>query len=150
MPGIIFALHLTPRVVLQEMGRRVFPTADGDPMQQWAMEELRRSSPPAVLEAVSAIGMFSSHRWVGEIDVPTAVVVTTQDRLVSPRRQRKLAEAIPDATVYEVAGDHAVCVVGAHRFVPVLISACRDVAGRAGLPAPSLPAGRLGARATHS
>jgi 3-oxoadipate enol-lactonase len=134
-PGIVFALRLTPRPFLRQVGRRIFDLDQSDPMQQWAMEELRRSSPQAMLEAVAAIGRFSSHQWVREIDVPTAVLVTTEDRLVAPRRQRKLADAIPDAVEYEVHGDHAVCVVGYRRFVPVLIEACQDVARRAGLGA---------------
>ena len=84
----------------------------------------------AVIEAAHAIGRFSSHEWAGEIDVPTAVVVTARDRLVPPSRQLKLAHAIPGATVHPVHGDHGACVVDAHRFVPVLVDACRSVASR--------------------
>jgi 3-oxoadipate enol-lactonase len=52
---------------------------------------------------------------------------------VSPRRQRRLAESIPGARTYEVEGDHAVCVMGAARFVPVLLDAARDVSHAAAL-----------------
>jgi pimeloyl-ACP methyl ester carboxylesterase len=88
---------------------------------------MRRSSAVAVLEAASAIGRYSSHGWIGDIDVPTAVVVTTRDELVPVRRQRRLAESIPRAAVVEVEGDHLACVTAASRFVPALVDACRLV-----------------------
>jgi len=96
----------------------------------WAMSELRRCSPSTLIAAMSAMGRFSSHTWVGEIDVPTAVVVTTKDKFVAPSRQLKLARAIPDATLHPVPTDHAACVLGARRFVPALLEACDSVADR--------------------
>lgn len=97
---------------------------------RWAVDEMRRCSPAAMLRAVHALGRFSSHDWVGNIDVPTAVVVTTRDRLVAPHRQLKLAQAIPGATVHAAASDHAACVLGARVFVPALVEACQSVADR--------------------
>ena len=43
---------------------------------------------------------------------------------------RKLAEAIPGATVHPVRGDHVCCVQQPDRFVPVLLDACADVTAR--------------------
>ena len=42
--------------------------------------------------------------------MPTAVLVTTRDRVVPVSRQLRLARAIPGATVHEVDADHAACV----------------------------------------
>jgi 3-oxoadipate enol-lactonase len=121
--------------------RRTPPTAipppvpevlDGVRLPLWAMSELRRCDPVAMLRAAHAIGRFTSHRWVGEIDVPSAVVVTTRDRLVSPSRQLKLAQAIPGATIHPADSDHAACVLGARCFVPALVDACGSVANRLG------------------
>ena len=53
----------------------------------WALKEFRRTSPWTMLQGVNAIGQFSSHRWIGDIDVPTAVVVTTKDRFIPTGRQ---------------------------------------------------------------
>jgi pimeloyl-ACP methyl ester carboxylesterase len=97
------------------------------PIGEWAASQLRRTNPVAVLEAAAALGRFSSHEWIGDIDVPSAVVVTTEDDLVPPHRQRKLAEAIPGARVIEVAADHLACVTSARRFVPALVEACTAV-----------------------
>jgi 3-oxoadipate enol-lactonase len=63
------------------------------------------------------------------VDIPTAVVLTTEDRVVPPERQRRMAEAIPGARLFEVDGDHAVCVMRPRRFVPVLLDAVATVVG---------------------
>ena len=97
-------------------------------MPQWVLDETAHNDPAAVLEAVRALQRFDSRPWIGEVDVPTAVVVTTEDRVVPPERQRRMAAAIPGASVFEVAGDHAVCVMNPHRFVPTLLDACEWVA----------------------
>ena len=39
-------------------------------------------------------------------EVPAAIVVTRQDRLIPARRQLELARALPGATVHEVDGNH--------------------------------------------
>ena len=71
---------------------------------------MRRHDLTAVLEAPRAVGQFSSTKWIGSIDVPTAVVVTARDTLVSPRRQLALASAIQGATVHQVDADHDAAV----------------------------------------
>jgi 3-oxoadipate enol-lactonase len=98
---------------------------------EWALEEIGRNDPAAVLEAVRALQRYDARAWLGEVDVPTAVVVTELDNVVPPRRQHRLAERIPGASVWPVEGDHAVCVMGANRFVPVLVDACQWVADHA-------------------
>ena len=100
-------------------------------MTAWALREMRRSNPAAIMGAMYALGRFSSHEWIGDIDVPTAVVVTTRDQLVIPSRQYKLAEAIPGATVHEADTDHFGCVLGAAAFLPTLLEACESVTQRA-------------------
>ncbi len=47
-----------------------------------------------------------------------------------PSRQRKLAQAIPGATIHPADTDHAACVLGARAFVPALVEACGSVADR--------------------
>lgn len=105
----------------------------GRPLAEWAGNELRSHDAATVLQAASAVGRFRSSPWISDVDVPAAVVLTTRDQLVSPARQRRLADAIPGARVYPVEADHAACVTAARRFVPALVSACHDVASRAGL-----------------
>jgi 3-oxoadipate enol-lactonase len=94
---------------------------------QWAAGEVASGDVHAYFEAATAIGSFSSHEWVGEIDVPTAVLINTEDRSVPTWRQRKLAEAVPAGRVWEVQGDHHVVVLDAERYAVTLIEACNWV-----------------------
>jgi pimeloyl-ACP methyl ester carboxylesterase len=100
-------------------------------VSDWARDQFRAGDARMVLEAGQAIGNFSSHDWIGGVDVPTAVVLTEHDRVVPPPRQQKLADAIPVTRVHPVPIDHGGCVMDADVFVPVLVRACRDVAERA-------------------
>ncbi len=132
VPGLVAGVRLMSR--LRPDGGD--PDADwlelGDDafLSRWAMEELRRTSPAIALQAMSALGRFTSHEWIGEIDVPTAVVITTRDRFIAPTRQIKLANAIAGATIHPVHAGHAACVLAYRRFVPALVEACDSVAGR--------------------
>jgi 3-oxoadipate enol-lactonase len=90
--------------------------------------QLRRTSLGTALSAVQAVCEFTSHSWISQVDVPAAVVITTQDRIVPASRQRKLAAAIPGASVHEVAADHAVCITAPQVFAPVLLQACWSAA----------------------
>jgi len=97
-------------------------------VSRWAMAEIRRHDARQMIEAVHASSHFDSRAWVGDIDVPTAVVVTTRDRAIPPKEQGKLAAAIPGATIHEVDDDHDAC---AHpSFASALVDACLDVSSR--------------------
>lgn len=101
-----------------------------DAYEEWRLSEFRRHDPVKLIEAAQALVHFTSHDWIAEVDVPTAIVVTTRDRFVPERRQRKLAAAVAGATVHEIDGDHPVGVLEPERFAPVLVEACLDVTGR--------------------
>ena len=45
-----------------------------------ARAQLRRTSLGTALSAVQAVCEFTSHAWIGQVDVPAAVLVTTRDR----------------------------------------------------------------------
>ena len=93
---------------------------DLDPtdMHEWALREFRSTSPWAVGQALAALGRHHSRPWIGRIDVPTAVVVNTKDKVIPAERQVRLARSIPGATIHEVKAGHASCVLNAERFVP--------------------------------
>ncbi len=127
--AVAAAARFVPPGVRTNAAHRVFDRRPG--ITDWARDQFRAGDPRMILEAGQAIGSFSSHEWIGEVDVPTAVVLTTMDSVVPPARQQKLAAAIPGARVDPVAIDHGGCVMEAETFVPVLVAACRDVAARA-------------------
>ena len=94
---------------------------------------MRRHDPRSVLEAGAALGNYNAKRWIGEVDVPTSILVTTEDRAIVPERQLEMADAIPGATVHEMHDGHVACIKAA--FAPPLVAACDDVARRAVAPA---------------
>jgi hypothetical protein len=122
---------MTPRVVRRRFVDEMVTRRDATGPELWAREQMRRHDLTSVLEASRAVGQFSSTRWIGSVDVPTALVVTTRDSLVSPRRQMALASAVEGATVHPVDADHDAAVFAADRFVPALLDACASVASRA-------------------
>ena len=50
----------------------------------WAAAEMRRHDWRMIVEAGHSISTYNAGRWIGEVDVPTAVVCTTEDRGVAP------------------------------------------------------------------
>ncbi len=92
-----------------------------------ALAHMRRVPLAVALDAMRAACGFSSHRWIGAVDVPTAVLVTRHDRIVAHQRQRKLAAAVPGATVVEIDGDHGVFLADPDGFAHGLRQACAAV-----------------------
>ncbi|MGH9156773.1 MAG: alpha/beta fold hydrolase [Acidimicrobiales bacterium] len=136
--GLSVASRIAPPAVRRHLaGAFARRRMQGSDLAGWGTEELERNNPSAVLQAGWAIGQFRSHDWIGGIDVPTAVVITTGDQVVSPARQRRLAEAIPGARVFEADGDHGSCVTDPARYLPALVDACSYVAERAGFAVPA-------------
>ena len=132
MLGLSLAAGLSPAPLRQRaMTRFVNNRLDGTEYSGWAARELAANDPAALLRAGAALGNFDANDWLGDIDVPTAVVVTEKDRVVPTANQLALAEAIPGTQIFRVAGDHSVCVGDAAAFVPVVVEACRAVAARA-------------------
>lgn len=96
----------------------------------WALREFTSTSYGAMGRAIAEIGKFDSTHWVGDIDVPTAVVVPTRDRVIPPRRQRWLARQIAGAATYEIDGGHSSCVMQAQQFTEGLSAATTSVLAR--------------------
>lgn len=131
LAGMSAAVRFTPVIVRRQVAATFLRgRAEDGAIARWARAELLRNDPAAVLQAAVALGRFRSREWLAELDVPTAVVATTRDRLVAPTRQFRLADAIRGATVHPVAGDHGVCVYAPRLFVPALLDACASVTTR--------------------
>jgi hypothetical protein len=100
-------------------------------LQGWPLAEVELADPQAVLEAGSALMRFSSRSWIGDLDIPSAVVITTEDVTVSPRLQTRLAESLTHATVHQAKGDHAMVVTDIARYLPPFVDALGSVSARA-------------------
>jgi pimeloyl-ACP methyl ester carboxylesterase len=117
-----------PRSVLKQW---IPISAPGRPtsMQLWAAAEMRRHDWRMILEAGHAIGQYNARPWIGDVDVPTAVMVTARDRALLPSQQAKLAVSIPNAVVHRIDDGHVACA--SPFFVDPFMDACLDVANRA-------------------
>ncbi|MGI8754120.1 MAG: alpha/beta fold hydrolase [Acidimicrobiales bacterium] len=132
---------------MRRMAQSTFPPG-GSPLAGWAAQEWGAADPAGLLAAGAALLRYDSSSWIPTVDVPTGVIVTTEDQTVSPHRQRRLAEVVPGAFSLSVAGGHRSCVEAPELFAPVLGEACRRVAG-VGYPAPE-PSARSTTRAASA
>lgn len=119
---------------LTHAARRAASAVDLAPsdIHEWALIEMRRTSPWAVGQALAALGRHHTRPWLSRIDVPTAVVVTQHDKVIPPARQYALARRIPGATVHDIPAGHASCVLQSEVFVPAFVEAAVTVAARRG------------------
>lgn len=125
---------LVQRLLHEAIGRE--PSLD--PYRSWFEGELRRGNVRDFVAAGRALSRFDARSYVAALDVPAAVVVTTADRLVLPRKQQALAAALR-ATVFEVAGDHDAPIADGPAFAAQISTAVEHVAAKAGLVAPEPP-----------
>jgi 3-oxoadipate enol-lactonase len=128
--GLATLARLTPAQARRWLTEQLYLQRRAEHWEPWAIEEAALHDWRGVLEAGRAIGTFSSREWIGEVDVPTAVVVTTRDRVVPPRRQMRLVDSIPGAKAFPVDGGHDVVISNPRRFLPVLLDACASVTAR--------------------
>jgi 3-oxoadipate enol-lactonase len=127
--GASFAAKVASPALRGQLVRRYVSSRIGDdPRLQWAAEQIRRNDPSALLQAGAALTGYDATSWIGEVDVPTSVVVTARDNVVPPHRQRALASSIPGARITEVQGTHAVVVENPNAFVPRFVRAATDAA----------------------
>jgi pimeloyl-ACP methyl ester carboxylesterase len=136
LPATAAAIRLNPllqSVSAEVLGLALLGQVDDQAAARWARAQLSRTTLATAISAIQAACEFTSHTWVSQINVPTAVIVTTRDRVVPVNRQLKLAQAIPGASVHTVDADHAACITAPQVFTPALLQACQSVAaGRAG------------------
>jgi pimeloyl-ACP methyl ester carboxylesterase len=119
-----FTLSVAPRLAYRSGFRRI---GLRDPRRTaWLLSELERHSAHDVAEAGRELGRFDSRPWLQSVKVPAAVVVTSRDSAVSPRKQRELAAAL-NASVFESAIDHLEVAMPGTDFNGALLQAIEAV-----------------------
>jgi len=95
--------------------------------RDWVAAELTRGSSVDLAEAGRELSRYDARPWIARLrDLPSAVVVTTRDRSVLPRKQRGLAAAL-GARTFEVRGDHFAVTAVPEAFAAALLAAVDDV-----------------------
>jgi hypothetical protein len=102
-------------------------------MSRWAAAEMARHDWRMLIEAGVSLARFDATAWVREIDVPTAVLVTAQDRAIGAMPQLRTALAVRGATIHRIDDGHVACANPS--FAAPLLGACSDVADRIALSA---------------
>jgi 3-oxoadipate enol-lactonase len=132
LSGLAAVARLTPLQARRWLTQQIYLQRKTELWEPWAIQEASMHDWRMVLEAGRAIGSYSSKEWIGEVDVPTSVVITMADHVVPVRRQVRLFESIHGAEAYRVDGDHDSIVSNAERFLPTLVRATQSVLDRAG------------------
>jgi pimeloyl-ACP methyl ester carboxylesterase len=123
-------------LTLPERARRSLMTkalcrrgAEDSVQQRRVLSQVAKHDTRAILDACLELGRFDSSAWLVDVDVPTAIVQTMIDQVVSAAEQARMHAAIAGSTMYQIDGDHFVCVNKPRDFSSVLALACDEVAG---------------------
>lgn len=106
----------------------VKPSERDPAMVDWARREMSKHNMRMLLEAGQSLATYSSREWLHRVDVPTSVLVTTQDSAVQPVAQFRMASTIPHSHVNLLADGHVACM--SPDFGRKLTDACLDVQRR--------------------
>jgi 3-oxoadipate enol-lactonase len=101
-----------------------------NPREAWVLEEIARHDPAMVLQGLKALTTFDSLPWLGDLDVPVAVVRTLQDTTVPTADQHVMIDALADRSVFDVDAPHRAAVEVPELFVPAMMEAVADIEDR--------------------
>ena len=94
---------------------------------RWVRDEVLQCDPVALLEAGAVLGSFNSSTWIGELPMPVSVIVTSDDRVVQPDFQYRLADDADAVITLRIDADHDLPVRNDPRFTDALTAAIRAI-----------------------
>lgn len=127
LAGLGTIARFTPKSVRESISDRIYLSRKTMTWEPWATQQVAGHEWRQILEAGAALGRYDARDWLETIDVPTAVIMTTEDQVVDPDRQKILATTIRDAHVYQLAANHDAVFARSQEFVPLLVQACLTV-----------------------
>jgi hypothetical protein len=92
----------------------------------WIAHELRRNDALSVVHAGQSLSRYDARGWAHSLGKPAASLITTRDRLVKPRKQRALADAL-QAEVIELPDDHLAAWTSPDEFAKASVELVRRV-----------------------
>ncbi|HSI27059.1 MAG TPA: alpha/beta fold hydrolase, partial [Aeromicrobium sp.] len=96
-------------------------------LRAWCMSELRATSLWSLPIVMAELGRFDSTEWIGDVTVPTGVLVTSHDKAIPTARQLALAELIPGAIMRYAPGGHTSLVFDLRHWKPVFLDLVENV-----------------------
>jgi 3-oxoadipate enol-lactonase len=130
MAGIGALSRIVPASIRESISHRLYVSRKTMTWEPWAAKEASGHEWRLILEAGAALGLYDSRKWLPEVNVPTAIIITTADHVVATERQRELAELVPNIYVQTIDADHDAVYARAEEFVPMLVNACLNVVQR--------------------
>ncbi len=127
MAGIGALSRIVPASIRESISHRLYVSRKTMTWEPWAAKEASGHEWRLILEAGAALGLYDSRKWLPEVNVPTAMIITTADHVVATERQRELAELVPNIYVQTIDADHDAVYARAKEFVPMLVNACLNV-----------------------
>jgi pimeloyl-ACP methyl ester carboxylesterase len=124
MGALGLTLSVAPRSTWRSGFRRV--GLEESPQTAWPLSEMLRHQARDLAEAGRELGRFDSRPWLPSVKAPSAVVLTTRDTAVAPRKQRELAAALR-APVFEAPITHLQITTRPERYNPALLDALAAV-----------------------
>jgi hypothetical protein len=94
------------------------------------MSELRATSLWSLPVVMAELGRFDATPWIGDISVPTGVLVTSQDKAIPAESQLHLAESIPGAIMRYAPGGHTSLAFDVTHWKPVFLDLVDAIAAR--------------------
>lgn len=98
------------------------------PASAWLQSELMRHSARDLAEAGRELGRFDSRPWLRRLEAPSAVVLTSRDELVPPRKQHELATAL-EAEIFDAPIRHIEVSTAGPKYSEPLLRAIEHVRG---------------------
>ena len=120
--------HIYPRSMrwgIKRLLGRNHPTAQYLP---WLASELRRNDSFNMVQAGQSLSHYDAREWAASLGKSAACLVTTRDRLVKPRKQRALADAL-NAFIVELPDDHLAAWTSPDAFGKATVELVRSVVG---------------------
>ena len=104
-----------PRWMRWGIRRLLGPNHPLQPYVPWLAAELHRNDTFNVVQAGQSLSRYDARPFASTLGKPAASLITTRDRLVKPRKQRALADAL-NAFVIEIPDDHLASWTSADAF----------------------------------
>lgn len=125
--GVVLRSWTQPRALRKGMEYLLDESSSLWPYRRWIIAETLRNEPRVMLEAGKALSRYDARPWASQLGLPAAVLVSTEDRLVKPSKQRQLAAAL-EAEVVEVAMDHLGALERPTQFASATVELVSSVA----------------------
>lgn len=124
--GTAIRSWLQPHVLRKGVGRMVPDNSSLAPYRDWLAAEANRNDPRVIVEAGKALSRHDARPWASSLGVPAGSLISTRDRLVKPRKQRALADAV-GATTVEVPMDHLGSIEQPDEFAAATVELVRRI-----------------------